>query len=578
MTADELISTLEENESTIIDGIPYCVIDPDDRTIVVPESEKFFGVTNDKDVERRYFICPKVVGDNIDLSQHQIYVAYAYASNETTIPKISDGLYNCEDVEVSGDNITFSWKLSDNVFAKAGFIVFKVMAKKMDGNILKTKWNTLPAYGTVLMTLPDGTQIESQYPDILTQILDRLDILEQGSGSGTVDPEQIKQVVNDYLEENPVSGMTAEQEQQLNQNTANITNLKNTNDDFAIKIFNLASSVENVFKNVVFKSANTESFDYLSNLVQNLKPREVVTIKYSLTNCTIDNNVTYAMKGSNFTATVTPDSGTEFQSLKVTMGGADVTETVVIDKTINISNVTGDIIITAVSKQISTDDGYEFLNYVYSSGNGDAYINTDWIMTDLGEKIVVGVQLSETNPTNNAAAFLGVNADSAFSSIYSAIELSQQSYKQIFVGWGAYQPQGGFNASHQEDLKSNIHYVSLTNGEQKLWNDEDMNSLYTGALATNTRTYSMEESKIPPFPLWLFRSNIQDVAYQSATKKTYRSPGVKISCFKVYNGDGILTVNMRAAKRSNDGVVGFYDTVRKRFFENACDTGDLIGG
>lgn len=226
MTADELISTLEENESTVIDGIPYCVIDPDDRTIAVPESEKFFGVTNDKDVERRYFICPKVVGDNIDLSQHQIYVAYAYASNETTIPKISDGLYNCEDVEVSGDNITFSWKLSDNVFANAGFIVFKVMAKKMDGNILKTKWNTLPAYGTVLMTLPDGTQIESQYPDILTQILDRLDILEQGSGSGSVDPEQIKQAVNGYLEENPVSGMTAEQEQQLNQNTTDVAGLK----------------------------------------------------------------------------------------------------------------------------------------------------------------------------------------------------------------------------------------------------------------------------------------------------------------------------------------------------------------
>lgn len=399
---------------------------------------------------------------------------------------------------------------------------------------------------------------------------------------GTVDPEQIKQAVNGYLEENPVSGMTAEQEQQLNQNTTDVTDLKSANDDFAIKIFNLASSVENVFKNVVFKSANTESFDYLSNLVQNLKPREVVTIKYSLTNCTIDNYVTHTMKGSNFTATITPDSGTEFQSLKVTMGGADVTETVVTDKTINISNVTGDIIITAVSKQISTDDGYEFLNYVYSSGNGDAYIDTDWIMTDLGEKIVVGVQLSETNPTNNAAAFLGVNADSAFSSIYTAIELSQKITgsvgTQIGIGWGAYQPQDGFAARHQEDLKSKIHYVSLTNGAQNLWEDEDMNVLYTGALATNARTYTMDKSKIPPFPVWLFRSNIQNVAFQSANKKTYRSPGVKISCFKVYDADGILTVDMRAAKRSSDGTIGFYDTVRKRFFENACDTGDLIGG
>ena len=43
--------------------------------------------------------------------------------------------------------------------------------------------------------------------------------------SGSVDPEQIKQAVNGYLEENPVSGMTAEQEQQLNQNTEDISSL-----------------------------------------------------------------------------------------------------------------------------------------------------------------------------------------------------------------------------------------------------------------------------------------------------------------------------------------------------------------
>ena len=202
-------------------------------------------------------------------------------------------------------------------------------------------------------------------------------------------------------------------------------------------------------------------------------------------------------------------------------------------------------------------------------------------MTDLSEKIVVGVQLSETNPTNDVAAFLGVNADSAFSSIYSAIELGQKSDKisgdRISIGWGTYQPTSGFEARHQEDFKSTIHYISLTNGEQKSWNDEDMNSLYTGVFAINIRTYTMDKSKIPPFPVWIFRSNIQDVAYQSANKKTYRSPGVKISCFKVYDADGILTVDMRAAKRETDGAIGFYDMIRERFFENACDTGELMG-
>ena len=47
-----------------------------------------------------------------------------------------------------------------------------------------------------------------------------------GGGGGSVDPEQIKQAVNGYLEENPVSGMTAEQEQQLNQNTSDVSDLK----------------------------------------------------------------------------------------------------------------------------------------------------------------------------------------------------------------------------------------------------------------------------------------------------------------------------------------------------------------
>ena len=45
-------------------------------------------------------------------------------------------------------------------------------------------------------------------------------------GGGSVDLAQIEQAVNEYLEENPVSGMTAEQEQQLNQNTSDVSDLK----------------------------------------------------------------------------------------------------------------------------------------------------------------------------------------------------------------------------------------------------------------------------------------------------------------------------------------------------------------
>ena len=187
-TAEELLNSISKNQVSVLsedDGI--FVIDGESRTITVPDSERLFCVEGDKDVERKYFQCPKIVGDNIDLSQHQIYVSYVFTTteNNTIFPTIGNGLYHCEDVEVSGDNITFSWLLSGNVFANPGFIAFKVMAKKSEGSELKTKWNTAPAIGTVLLTVPDGEEIAEKYPDVINQIFDRLDALESGGGGGT---------------------------------------------------------------------------------------------------------------------------------------------------------------------------------------------------------------------------------------------------------------------------------------------------------------------------------------------------------------------------------------------------------
>lgn len=175
----------EQNEIQLISENETIVIDAEQRTIVIPESESLFGVKFDKDVERKYFQCPKIVGDNIDLSQCQIYIAYvAMTSQNQQYPETGVGLYNCDDVEISGDNITFSWKLSGNVFTQEGYIAFKVVAKQSIGGELSTRWNTVPAFGTILNTISDGEDIAEQYPDVINQILDRLDELEQGGEVG----------------------------------------------------------------------------------------------------------------------------------------------------------------------------------------------------------------------------------------------------------------------------------------------------------------------------------------------------------------------------------------------------------
>lgn len=349
-------------------------------------------------------------------------------------------------------------------------------------------------------------------------------------------------------------------------------------------IFNLAQTVEEVFKNTVFRTANTQAFDSLTNLVGQLKPEGVVSVTYYLTNCTIDNKSLYVMTGNSYTATVIPDSNTEFQGITVLMGGADITDEAVSDKTISIENITGDIIITAVSKSNEIVPGYSALSYVYSDDTGDAYIDTEWTMTDLGEKMELGVQLPETfADTSNAVPFFGVNADSAFSSVYSAIEVGKNAdgnVSRISVGWNVYQLQpNAFRAVNKSNFTDKAYYISLANGSQQLFEDENMTTLYTGLLSINSQTYAFDDegSRIPPFPIWLFRSNYQDVAYNSATKKTWRAPGVKIYCFKAWDKDGVLKVDMRPAKRESDNTIGFYDVVREKFFSNNCETGSLKG-
>lgn len=173
-------------------------IDGETRMISVPASEIFFGVESDKDVERKHFRCPKVVGDGIELSKHQIYISYITSDSAGKTFSGNAGLYLCEDVATDGDDITFSWQLSGNVFASAGFIAFKVLAAKTDGENVQTRWNTVPAIGTVLMTVPDGMDIGEAYPDIVTQLLERMASVEK-----IATEEAMQGYVNTYLEAHP---------------------------------------------------------------------------------------------------------------------------------------------------------------------------------------------------------------------------------------------------------------------------------------------------------------------------------------------------------------------------------------
>lgn len=177
-------------------------INADTRSITVPKSEKIFGVESDQNVERKKFRCPKIVGDNIDLSALQLYINYENGNGEKDA-------YMVQDVSVDGNYIAFSWILSRNVMAYKGTVKFIVCAKRVDssGN-LSSEWNTTIAEGTVIEGLETVPYIAGNNSDVIGYLLDRMDEVEK-----LTTPETMQKYVNAYLAEhkietNPYIGKT----------------------------------------------------------------------------------------------------------------------------------------------------------------------------------------------------------------------------------------------------------------------------------------------------------------------------------------------------------------------------------
>lgn len=92
------------------------------------------------------------------------------------------------------------------------------------------------------------------------------------------------------------------------------------------------------------------------------------TVYYSVTNnltyCSNSNSATQVAEGSAYSATITANSGHELKTVTVTMGGNPVT---VSGGSIDIANVTGDIVITAVAEEAVE----EIVNLIKTATNAD---------------------------------------------------------------------------------------------------------------------------------------------------------------------------------------------------------------
>ena len=169
-TIDEVLATAE-----VVDAV--CVIDGETRIISVPTEYKELGVESDEKVTRVKFQCPKIVGDNIDLTEYNLYINYRNAGNKLNS-------YLVEDATATGDTINFSWLLSRHVTESPGTISYIVCAKKSDDTGVINEWNTKVATGIVGIGLEATEEIEEQNIDAIEQILRSIVELENKVDSG----------------------------------------------------------------------------------------------------------------------------------------------------------------------------------------------------------------------------------------------------------------------------------------------------------------------------------------------------------------------------------------------------------
>ena len=172
-TALDLLMSTKEDVNLLSEESDICTIDAKTRAIFVPATIVVGGVQSDKNAERIKFSCPKIVGDNLDLSKFSVRINFENVSSVDFNVSIKDQ-YICDDVAVDGENVTFSWLIGRNAARYMGTVRFIVCAVKTDSDSnISVEWNTAIAEVPVLEGIEIyQPQIGQEEKDVINQLLE----------------------------------------------------------------------------------------------------------------------------------------------------------------------------------------------------------------------------------------------------------------------------------------------------------------------------------------------------------------------------------------------------------------------
>lgn len=194
--------------------------------------------------------------------------------------------------------------------------------------------------------------------------------------------------------------------EELSTNVAYINSTDNENITDVDSGSGLSDDEKTLLLNILSSAAFTNddvgaAMGQLENLFAG-NPAIEYTVTYNLTDVTADNEVSNVKAGFPFTVTLTAGEGLSIRedNLSVTMGGVDITNSVYVDGVISIPVVTGEIIITAESKNATL----LYVLYEEAVFDGTEYLDTGISLFDENKPFSILVEFIGDTPYTNVFA------------------------------------------------------------------------------------------------------------------------------------------------------------------------------
>lgn len=200
--AESLLSSLSGTaRATVSSPVnDLLIVDAESRIINVPSTEILFGVETDLNVERKYFLCPRYVGDNIDLSTLKLQIHFRNALGDKS-------KYTIKDLAVNEEYVTFSWLLEGLLFAAKGTVGFSIRGYSAEDGVETCVWNTAMATGTVLEGLvaysqgsSSGTSSYDGLPVVTEDDNDKMLLVVDGDWQ-LIESEIPEEVIDSWFDE-----------------------------------------------------------------------------------------------------------------------------------------------------------------------------------------------------------------------------------------------------------------------------------------------------------------------------------------------------------------------------------------